>query len=387
MDPKLLTEDRWKAVAQKYKVKDKDLQRALLVYETLDDEEYDDRLKELANLNRLASNLKKSREIAAQPEVVKYLADLVNTLQVVFRDVTKAKATTEKMEATARKNDAAAKEVEEDEDSEDEEEASDYPKRLLQAFAKLKGAKDLSFQFLVCDAKPHPIVMVAKRITPQHKEEITGMVEGSKRFLKVGTCAFQAGKYNFVMDEPMSGLARRLQASIKNYTGKKLPIVVGDESVLEEDAEETATKTANTAGAAAAKLPRPELAKAPQVWRGTRDILEKNLTALRQAIKTKYGSEDPGFREEIDKNIEKLDVIIEKLDDRLADSLAKAYASKDDLERNSELKNSKAILAQYINYVRSEPLIAHIDANPFGVKTNLKAVITGSLTHLAQAIG
>lgn len=386
MDPKLLTEDRWKAVAQKYKVKDKDLQRALCVYETLDDEEYDDRLKELANLNRLASNLKKSKEIAAQPEVVKYLTDLLNTLQVVFRDVTKAKATTEKMEATAKKNDAAAKEAEEDNEDEDEEKESDYPKRLLQAFAKLKGAKDLSFQFLVCDAKPHPIVMVAKRITPKHKQEMTEMVEGSKRFLKVGTCAFQDGKYSFAMDEPVPGLARRLQASIKNYTGKKVPIVLGDESVL-EDEQEDAAGVATTGTAGSAKLPKPELAKAPQVWKGTQDIIEKNINALRQAIKTKYGSEDPGFREEIDKNMEKLDVIIEKLDDRLSDSLAKAYASKDNLGRNSELKNSKAILAEYINYVRSEPLIAHIDANPFGVKTNLKAVLTGSLTHLAQAIG
>jgi hypothetical protein len=32
-------------------------------------------------------------------------------------------------------------------------------------------------------------------------------------------------------------------------------------------------------------------------------------------------------------------------------------------------------------------LIEHIDANPFGVKTNLKAVLTNSLTHMAKAIG
>src|SRR4051812_8083365 len=136
MDPKSLTEDRWKAVVQKYKVKNKELQRALCVYETIDEEEYEDRLKELANLNKLASTLKKSKEIASQPEVVKYLTDLLNTLQVVFRDVSKAKATTEKMEAMTEKK-AAADAKEDEKDEEEEEEESDYPKRLLQAFAKL----------------------------------------------------------------------------------------------------------------------------------------------------------------------------------------------------------------------------------------------------------
>ena len=145
MDPKLLTEDRWKAVAQKFKVKDKELQKALCVYEFIDEQEYDDRLKELANLNRLAAGLKKSKDIVSQPEVMKYLTDLLNTVQIVVRDVTKAKATSAK-DAVAQKKAEAATKQEEAEEEEDEE--SDYPKRLLQAFTKLKGAKDLAFQFL-----------------------------------------------------------------------------------------------------------------------------------------------------------------------------------------------------------------------------------------------
>ena len=54
---------------------------------------------------------------------------------------------------------------------------------------------------------------------------------------------------------------------------------------------------------------------------------------------------------------------------------------------SDELGVAKAILAEYIKYVKSEPLIEHIDANPFGVKTGLKAALAGSLTHLAQSIG
>ena len=48
---------------------------------------------------------------------------------------------------------------------------------------------------------------------------------------------------------------------------------------------------------------------------------------------------------------------------------------------------AKAILAEYIRYVGSEPLIAHLDSNPFGVKTELRATLSKSLTQLARAIG
>jgi hypothetical protein len=45
------------------------------------------------------------------------------------------------------------------------------------------------------------------------------------------------------------------------------------------------------------------------------------------------------------------------------------------------------LLAQYIGYVKSEPLVAHIDQNPFGVTTNLRALLVGALTDAATAIG
>src|SRR3954454_2529692 len=288
MDPKLLTEDRWKAVAQKFKVKDKELQKALCVYEFIDDEEYDDRLKELANLNRLASALKKSKELASQPEVMKYLTDFLNTVQTVVRDVTKAKASSAKDAITQKKAEAAAKEEDEEEE---EDEESDYPKRLLQAFAKLKGAKDLAFQFLVCDTKPFPTLALAKRITPKHKQELMDMTEGSKRFLKVGSCMFQDGKFNFVMDEPITGLARKLQASIKNFTGKKLPIVVGSETAEEEEEQSGAEVKRPLENATNPVLPKPRgggLAISGSVGRGGKNLPQDVMavqTALNNRIK------------------------------------------------------------------------------------------------------
>jgi peptidoglycan hydrolase-like protein with peptidoglycan-binding domain len=492
MDPKLLTEDGWKTIALKFKIKDKDLQRALSVYETIDEDEHEDRLKEIANLSRLAAALKKSKEVAAAPPVAKYLADVAAAAESEKRDILKAKAEAEKTEAiTQKKADAEAKKRDEEGDDDEQEEAEgDYSARLLAAFQKLKGAKDQTYEFIVCDAKPHCSIMVAKKITPKHKEELTKVTGGSKKFLHLGTCRMEDGRFTFSTEQPVTGLARKLQDSIKHFTGKKLAIKVGTESV---DEEEGAPASGASAGAEPGRSPEQEpllnatrpfeisgsvgrggknkpedvqavqaalnsrakagltadgkcgpktiaaimafqkslgqskpdglvevgrgtaralaggakvgpppeppqpvappklgkavLAKAPEVWHGTRDIVDKNIEALKKAVRGEYAHEHPDLLKEIDDNMEKLDGILDKLDHRLADSLAKAHAAKDDAARKAELKNSKTILTDYIKYVKSEPLIAHIDSNPFGVQTNLKKVLTDSLTHMAQAIG
>ena len=84
--------------------------------------------------------------------------------------------------------------------------------------------------------------------------------------------------------------------------------------------------------------------------------------------------------------MKKLDWILDTLDHKLADSLAKAHAAGNPPARQAELANAKTILANYIKFVKSEPMIAHIDANPFGIETNFKKLLTESLTHMAQAI-
>jgi hypothetical protein len=87
--------------------------------------------------------------------------------------------------------------------------------------------------------------MVAKRITSKHKEVLSKVTGGSKRFLHVGTCHSENGKFTFTMEEPVTGLARKLQDSIKHFTGKKFPIVVGTESA--EADEERAELDASSA--------------------------------------------------------------------------------------------------------------------------------------------
>jgi hypothetical protein len=181
------------------------------------------------------------------------------------------------------------------------------------------------------------------------------------------------------MEKPPAGLARILQKWIKESTALAFNVVVGTESADDDEGQ--------PAAATAAKPETPALAKAPEAWHSTRSTLDTNINQLKTAIRNEFAGESPQLIAGIEKTVSKLDEILDKLDRRLADSLAKAHAAKDSAARQAELKTSKTILADYINYVKNEPLIAHIDSNPFGIQTNLKHVLTESLTHMAQAIG
>ncbi len=129
------------------------------------------------------------------------------------------------------------------------------------------------------------------------------------------------------------------------------------------------------------------IARAPLVWNGTRDILDHNIKELKRAIRQEYSSEHPNLLTEIDQNVQRVDVILEKLDQRLASTLERANAATDAAARKTEVAAAKVILADYLRFVKDEPLIDHVDKNPFGVDTKVRKVITDSLTHMAKSIG
>ena len=130
----------------------------------------------------------------------------------------------------------------------------------------------------------------------------------------------------------------------------------------------------------------PSLGRAPQIWHGTRDILDHNIKELKRAIRQEYSNEHPTLLAEIDQNVQRVDVILEKLDARLAHTLERAGAAKDAAQRKAEVASAKAIVADYIAFVKSEPLIDHVDKNPFGVNAQLRKTITDSLTHMIKSI-
>jgi hypothetical protein len=136
--------------------------------------------------------------------------------------------------------------------------------------------------------------------------------------------------------------------------------------------------------AAAAKL--AAIGAAPKVWHQTRGVMTKSIENLRAAIKKEYASEAPELNAEIDKGIAQMDRIMARLDHKLAEQIDKAHKAKDEATRKAELAKAQNILKEHIKYVQSEPLIAHIDSNPFGVQTNLKKTLMMSFTHVAKVI-
>jgi len=164
-----------------------------------------------------------------------------------------------------------------------------------------------------------------------------------------------------------------------------------DQGQDEEEDEEDAPAPA-AAAAAAAKPAAPPAAKlaalqqAPQVWTQTRTVMSKNVQQLSDAIRKEYASQPPEVLADIEKGMAKMSQVTARFDHRLAEAMDKAHKAKDETARKAELAKAKAILTEHIKYVQSEPMIAHIDANPFGVETNLKKVLTASLTHMAKVI-
>ena len=257
MDAKLLTENGWNAIGGKFKVKDNGLQKALAAYEKIEDDKHDERLKAVSLVAQLAGALKKVKEVALLPEVIKYLASVAAAAESEKSEIAKAKLLAAKTAAIGQKKAQAEAKDQEQEEEEVEEEGA-YEVKLMAVLKKLKGSKGLAYQFIVCDAKPMGL-MVAKKITPQHRAQLIKMT-GSKRFFPIGTCSFVEGKFHFTMEKPPTGLARKLQESIKNYTGKKLPILAGTETAEAEDEGETSA--AAPAQASAGTPGRPCSARA-----------------------------------------------------------------------------------------------------------------------------
>lgn len=153
-----------------------------------------------------------------------------------------------------------------------------------------------------------------------------------------------------------------------------------------------ATKAANAAGPAplaakAAAARRDRLLKESDAWRNVHRQADERIAQLKAAILAHYAGSDPEVVAQVEKGAAKLDAILDTVDHSLADILADAAGAIDESAMQAELKNAKALLTKYIGYVKSEPLIAHMDANPFGVSTGLKALLVNGLTDAAKAIG
>ena len=438
LDPKA-----WKTLAGKFKIKDIGLEKALVTYEKLAEDAHDECLKTISTVTQLASTLKKTKEVVAVPPLLKYLGELVSAAETERNEVAKLKAIAAKEQVEAEKNKAVAakahaeaqkakaaeekadgEEKKRDDDAHDEKDgkgghddkqAGGFKTLTLSMLQKVKVAKpDAPFQYLYCEAKPFPCVVIAKQINAGHRKLLEKMSGGSKRFLKPGFVTFEDGHYVFASSKDIPGAARGLQGFFKNLTGKKFPVMFGTQKAADEEgaagtpvaaddpegtttgtdddtlgatgsASDAASAAASEGAAAGATAPKPipELAKGTQAWEGTCDSLLADVKALSKAIQTQCAGEPPGFSDEINGVLEKLHSSVARTGRRLAESLSKANNAPDSAARKAELARCKAFMAETIKDLK--PLAILIDTNPF-VKTGFSAKLTGGLTVVAQGI-
>lgn len=144
-------------------------------------------------------------------------------------------------------------------------------------------------------------------------------------------------------------------------------------------------KAGDAANAAAAKT--RVLAEAAAGWRGTLDTAAQRVDALKTAVQAHYASGPPQLYPHVVKSLGRLDEALRHVDANLADTLTRAGRAGDAGTRQAELDKAKETVARIVRNVKAEPLIAHMDRNPFGVVTDLQPLLLKGLTQAAKAIG
>ena len=410
MDPKILTEGGLKTLLSKHKLKDNGLQKALATYDKLDDDAHDDCLETITQIGKLAATLKKAKDVAANKSVADYLDDLMDAFDTEEKDVTKAKAASAKTDAADQKKkekEEKEKEDEEDDDEDEEEEEGEYADRLLTAFKKLRSMAGQPMKYVVCEARPFCGLMIGRRISPKHKQELTELTGGSKKFLKIGECHFEDGTYIFTSEQSVPGLARRLQKSVKNHTGKKFKFAHGGETVAEDDEAEDLPPSEAEARkpAAPGEAPAPEptapptaqqmealedrrraFKKARAAWVMVKTQAEEDLEKVKDGAHEHYLA-DPAQFPKVVQGCKDIDAIMDNLDDELRDTLDK-YASTP-LKNQAKLRElgtaASEILDRYCKYVEGNPLMKAIDMKEFADVT-IHAPVMKALTDLRKAL-
>ncbi len=122
------------------------------------------------------------------------------------------------------------------------------------------------------------------------------------------------------------------------------------------------------------------MGKAAAGWRDAQRQAEARIGLLKDAVLKQAGDQPDAVRQSIEQGLKKLDGVIEPIASGLGEALA---AGSDPASRQA----ARDALGLVVERIKAEPLIAHIDANPYGVKTDVKGLLQAALVKAAQAIG
>jgi tetratricopeptide (TPR) repeat protein len=146
-------------------------------------------------------------------------------------------------------------------------------------------------------------------------------------------------------------------------------------------------------GAPAAPAAKPTSGKSPDPkilygqarleWVNARQKVRGELEKLEAAILEKY-QQDPRLPD-VKSSVRKLDTILKNLDEALEDKLDEAYNEAKEEKRNVLHKQATRLIASYLSYVNSDPLVAQLKDNPL-VPVTVQETLTGTLTTLAERL-
>ena len=397
---KFLSDSGWKDIAAKNNVKDNGLLKKLADLKRVGDDKHDEALKVLDEALKLASQLKKDKKTA--PAAGKYLDELTAAAEAATREVSKAKGEADK----AAKSKAEA-EKKPEEDDEEEAEASELLTTKLKPLLRQVAKGERMHALVAKSGKQVAVMLSRKPIPPARRKMLADELGGGSTKYYPGHCVLEAGATTFVLKAEVAGMSKLIKLALFEQTGLRLnkikcrgedgddddgdgdgtPEVAAGEGEEDDGADKSSRRPPEAVPGGASQAREQVLTEAPQAWKGTRALLQSSIDTFRQAVQTQIAEEGDDVIDEISGHLEKLDRIMGRLDKRLTNSLTNASETQDPAGRAAALQESKTILAEYIRYVRSEPLIEHLDSNPFGVKMNLKATLAKSLAQMAAAIG
>lgn len=119
-------------------------------------------------------------------------------------------------------------------------------------------------------------------------------------------------------------------------------------------------------------------------WQKVRQKVQADLGMLEKAILA-YCKTQPDLNTDAASKVRKLDAILTTLDESLSDTLDQALNAPDDRQRLALHEQSRKVLARYIQFVSSDPLLEGVDQNPF-VPLKTREFLTSSLQALDKSL-
>lgn len=126
------------------------------------------------------------------------------------------------------------------------------------------------------------------------------------------------------------------------------------------------------------------LQKSRLAWLATRKSVKEQLQKLESTIVAELKG-DPDVPN-LSSDIRKLDEVLQRLDERLADKLDEALNASDPKVRQRLHQEASALMTAYRDYVSRDAFVAELETNPF-MPLALRTTVLGTLTAMQKTLG